>query len=224
MDDPKELRAFYRSKGAGRKIGFGERPAVLVVDFFKTFTDINSPFGCDLKTRLVETRRILDAARKARVSIFFTIACYEPQDSKRLWLMKQPFRPELFAPDSDWIRVDPSLERQSHEAVISKKYASAFFGTDLLSRLIAQRVDTVILTGCVTSGCVRATAVDGVSHEFHVIVAEEAVGDRSEIAHLVSLADIDARYGDVIPVKDVLQYLGSFPAKTREGTKDEFHI
>ena len=116
---------------------------------------------------------------------------------------------QFFAPGTEWVEIDGALERQHGEIVITKKYPSAFFGTDLCSRLNAQRIDTVIITGCTTSGCVRATVVDGISYEFRVIVAEETVGDRSALSHEVSLADIDAKYADVVSVEEVLEYLRS---------------
>ena len=211
MESARELREYYASKGFARRIGFGERPAVVVIDYYKAFTDEKSPYGSNYKAQLQETHRILTAARKARIPVFFTVAGFKPDspDANRLWMMKQPPMGEFFAPGSPWVEVDPILERQPDEPVIIKKYASAFFGTDLLSRLNAARVDTVILTGCVTSGCVRATAVDGISYEFRVIVVEEAVGDRSELSHQVSLADMDAKYADVVSLDSVLEYLAS---------------
>lgn len=211
MDSARELREYYSSKGFARRIGFGDRPAVLVIDFYMAFTNDKSPYGSNYKAQLQETHKILTAAREARVPVFFTVATYEPNssDANRLWLMKQPPMAEIFAPGSRWLEVDPMLERRPDEIVITKKYASAFFGTDLISRLNAARVDTIILTGCVTSGCVRATAVDGISYEFRVIVVEEAVGDRSVLSHQVSLADMDAKYADVVSVDSVLEYLAS---------------
>lgn len=210
MQNATELRQFYSSKGFGRRIGFGDSPALLVIDFFKTFTDEKSPLGSNLEAQLRETHKIATAARKARIPVIFTVGAYEPRDASRLFLRKHVSGlTEFFAPGTEWVEVDPMLERRPDEVVIVKKYPSAFFGTDLLSRLNADRVDTIILTGCVTSGCVRATAVDGISYEFRVMVVEEAVGDRSELSHQVSLADMDAKYADVVSVDSVLEYLAS---------------
>ena len=212
MSDVTEVRRLYASKGFGKRTGFGEKPAVLVIDFQRTFTDASSPWGADLQPQLRETARVLAAARKAQVPIFFTNVSYEPdsQDGARLWQMRQPEGlAQFFAPGTEWVEIDGALKRQRGEVVITKKYPSAFFGTDLCSRLNAQRIDTVIITGCTTSGCVRATVVDGISYEFRVIVAEETVGDRSALSHEVSLADIDAKYADVVSVEEVLEYLRS---------------
>lgn len=95
--------------------------------------------------------------------------------------------------------------------LLVKKYASCFFGTDLVARLQSRRVDTVLLAGCTTSGCVRATAVDACSYGFHTIVVEEAVGDRAELPHLASLFDIDAKYGDVVSLEEAAGYLDGLP-------------
>ena len=106
------------------------------------------------------------------------------------------------------VEVDERLGRRPGEdAVPAKKYASCFFGTDLAARLVSRRVDTLLITGCTTSGCVRATAVDACSYGFHTIVVEEAVGDRAAPVHHGSLFDIDAKYGDVVPLVEALAYL-----------------
>jgi nicotinamidase-related amidase len=211
MQDAEELRQLYSKKGFSRRIGFGDRPALLVVDAYKTFTNEKTPLGSNLKAPLQVIRRMLKVARKAHIPVIFTINAYEPNspDTNRLWLTKVPFSTDFFIPGSEWVEVDPVLERQPDEVVITKKYASAFFGTDLVSRLNTDRVDTIIMTGFTTSGCLRATVVDGISYEFRVMVVEEAVGDRSELAHQVSLADIDAKFADVVSVDSVLEYLTS---------------
>ncbi len=106
-----------------------------------------------------------------------------------------------------WVELDPRLQRQPGEIVIRKKYASAFFGTGLQSMLTAAGNDTVIITGCTTSGCVRATAVDAMQFGFHAIVPPEAVGDRAQAPHEANLFDIDSKYGDVVPLPVLLDYL-----------------
>jgi len=108
---------------------------------------------------------------------------------------------------SDNVRLDPRLDTVDGDSIMSKKYASCFAGTDLAARLVSQGVDTVIVTGCTTSGCVRATVVDAVQSGFRPIVAPEAVGDRSGAAHRQSLLDMDAKYGDVVPLDEVIAHL-----------------
>jgi nicotinamidase-related amidase len=107
------------------------------------------------------------------------------------------------------VELDSRLERRSDEAIIVKKYASAFFGTDFITRLNARRVDTLIVTGCTTSGCVRATAVDALQLGLRPVVVREAVGDRAEAPHRQSLFDLEQKYADVVSVSEVVEYLRS---------------
>ena len=113
-------------------------------------------------------------------------------------------------PGSRWVEIDPALGPRQDEPVITKVFPSAFFGTTLASYLTAARCDSVIVTGASTSGCVRATTVDAVSHGFNVVIPREAVGDRFEDAHRQSLADMDLKYADVVSVDEVRSWLGGF--------------
>ena len=116
-------------------------------------------------------------------------------------------------PGSPWVEVDPRLEPTSTEAVIEKRYASAFFGTPLAATLTAAGVDTLIVTGCTTSGCVRATVVDALQHGFRAIVPRQCVGDRAPAQHAASLVDIDGKYGDVVSLTDAVRYLERLEGK-----------
>jgi nicotinamidase-related amidase len=140
--------------------------------------------------------------------------CYEDKDLRDagLWAKKIAGTMTLRAGTPE-VEIDPRLGRRADEAIIVKKYGSVFFGTDLLTRLNTQRVDTLILTGCTTSGCVRATAVDAVQHGFRPMVVREAVGDRSQPAHEQSLFDLHSRYADVVSVDETLEYLSSVKNK-----------
>jgi nicotinamidase-related amidase len=109
--------------------------------------------------------------------------------------------------DSDGVEIDPRLDFRKSDSLLVKKYASCFFGTDLVSRLLSRRIDTVIIVGCTTSGCVRATAVDAVQTGLRPMVVREAVGDRSAAAHEQSLFDLDAKYADVVTLEETLQYM-----------------
>ena len=202
----------YAERGFGRTIGFGERPAVVAIDLIRAFTDPASPLGADLSGPLARTRSVIEAARAARVPVYYTTVAYEDADLEDAgtWVRKIGSLTTLRAGTPE-VEVDPALGRLDGEPVIAKKYASAFFGTDLLSRLNARRVDTLVITGCTTSGCVRATAVDAIQHGLRPIVALDAVGDRSEAAHRQSLADLQAKYADVVAADDVLAYLSRLP-------------
>ncbi len=204
------LQEFYSQRGFSGRVGFGERPAVLVIDLAKGWTTPYpaSPIGSDLSGVLEQTGRILEPARRAGIPVFFTTMAYEPGliDAGTVQVKKLSHMQHMIK-GSEWVQLHPSLKRQPDEVFIIKQRASAFFGTTLLSQLIAQKIDTVIITGCSTSGCVRATAQDAFDYNLHVVVPREAVGDRSPTAHEANLFDINARHGDVVSVAEVLDYL-----------------
>ena len=113
----------------------------------------------------------------------------------------------VLQPESPWVVIDPQLGRLDSEPLIEKQWASAFHKTDLDQQLKSLGVDSLVITGLTTSGCVRATAVDGLQHEFQVVIAEEAVGDRNQDAHKANLFDLDAKYADVQSVDQILKQL-----------------
>jgi len=198
---------FYRQRGFAERVGFGKRPAVLVIDFIVGFTDPASPLSGDLERPLAETIRILEVARSRMFPVFFTTVEYDPSFRDAGLFVKKVPSLKWLVTGSRWVELDPRLGQRPDETVLRKKYASAFFGTDLLANLRQREVDTVIITGCTTSGCIRATAVDALQNGFHAIVPREAVGDRAELPHEANLFDIDAKYGDVVGVGEVLAYL-----------------
>jgi maleamate amidohydrolase len=202
--------ALLEARGMGHTIGFGERPALVVVDFIRAFTDPDLPLGAELSTELRQTARVLEEARARRQPIFFTTTAYDDANlaDAGVWPMKITAQATLRAGTSN-VELDPLLGRTDGEPLLRKKYASAFFGTDLLTRLQDAAVDTLLVAGCTTSGCVRATAVDGLQNGFRVMVIREAVGDRMRAAHEQSLYDLHAKYADVVSVEEVLHYLQS---------------
>ncbi len=216
-DAYKETKKFYSQRGFSGRVGFGGRPAVLVVDYIVGFTDAASPLAGDLESPLAETLRILTEARSRRIPIIFTTVEYDPSLKDAGLFLKKAAGLKWLVAGSRWVELDPRLGQQAGEVLIKKKYASAFFGTDLASQLATQRIDTLIITGCTTSGCIRATAVDALQYGLHGIVPREAVGDRAQLPHEANLFDIDAKYGDVVSVEEVLTYLARFePEKTAE--------
>jgi nicotinamidase-related amidase len=204
------MNAALQARGMGHTIGFGEQPAVVVIDFIRAFTDPGMPLGAELDAELEQTVRVLDAARARSLPIFFTSVAYEDPDlaDAGIWAIKISAQATLRA-DTPNVELDPQLRRTASEPLLRKKYASAFFGTDLLTRLTRLRVDTLLLAGCTTSGCVRATAVDGLQNGFRVMVIREAVGDRFRASHEQSLFDLHAKYADVVSVDEVLRYLAT---------------
>lgn len=202
-------RDVYERARLGQSITLGEHPAVLVVDFSRGFTDPECTMGSDLTSEVEATRRLLGAAREQGAPIIFTTIGFE-QNLKdgSLWLEKAPGLGELIV-GGKWVEIDPRLERGEDETVILKKGASAFFGTNLPSILFSQGVDTVILCGATTSGCVRATAVDLLQYGYPTLVPRECVGDRAQDPHEANLIDIQAKYADVVSVEEALSYLDS---------------
>ena len=204
-----ETREIYERARLGQSVTLGGRPAVLVVDFSRGFTDPGCTMGSDLTQEVEATNRLLGAAREREIPIIFTTIGFEPNlKDGSLWLEKVPGLAELIV-GGEWVEIDPRLERREEETVILKKGASAFFGTNLPSILVSQGVDTVIMCGATTSGCIRATAVDLLQYGYPTLVPRECVGDRAQDPHEANLVDIQAKYADVVPIEDALSYLES---------------
>jgi nicotinamidase-related amidase len=202
-----ETAEIYARAAIGGSLMLGSAPAVLVVDFSRGFTDPNSTLGADLTAAVEATRSLLHEARNAAVPVIFTTIAFEPNlGDGGIWLQKMPALAELKL-GSRWVQLDPRLERREEETLIVKKGASALFGTNLAALLAAGRIDTVILCGATTSGCVRATAVDLLQSGYPTIVPRECVGDRAPAPHEANLLDIDAKYADVVPLAAAIAYL-----------------
>jgi len=195
-------------EGFGGRGGFGRRPALVVVDMTLGFTDPESPLACDLEGPVSEIQKLLEAARGAEIPVVFTTVAYRESDrlTAAAFIDKVPALLTLEA-GSRWAEIDPRIAPRETEPVLNKLFASAFYGTGLPSLLAAAGVDTLIVTGASTSGCVRATAVDALQYGYRPVVPREAVGDRNPEAHDANLYDIDAKYGDVVPVEETLKYL-----------------
>jgi nicotinamidase-related amidase len=207
---------FFKSRGFGLRMGFGRRPALLVIDLIKAFTDAKRPLGANLDTQIVVTQKLLDVAHQHRVPVFFSTLRYDEADLRDagLWTLKQKGVVDL-AQDTNGHEIDERLDKRKSDSVLLKKYASCFFGTDLVPRLTSRGIDTLIMTGCTTSGCVRATAVDSLQNGFRPMVVREGVGDRSVAAHEQSLFDLDAKYADVVSLEETLRYLSAVGENVR---------
>lgn len=204
QDDEK----LFRERGFGHKIGFGERPALILIDMLKGFTDASMPLGANLDAQIEAQKPLLEVAHDRNIPVIFTTVIYEDHDLRDsgLWGIKMKGSATLKA-GTEAVKIDPRLDMRQTDSLLVKKYASCFFGTDLTSRLTNARIDTLIITGCTTSGCVRATAVDSLQSGFRPMVVREAVGDRSIAAHDQSLFDLNAKYADVIGLDETLQYM-----------------
>jgi maleamate amidohydrolase len=208
-----EARRVYAAARLGEAVTMGERPAVLVVDFSCGFTDPECALGSDLSDEVEATRRLLDAARAKGLPVVFTTIGYEPSlKDGGLWLQKVPSLGDLQV-GGRWVEIDPRLAPREEETIVLKKGASAFFGTNLASILISQDVDSVVLCGATTSGCVRATAIDLLQYGFPAMVPRECVGDRAQAPHEANLFDIHAKYADVVSLDEALAYVESVGGK-----------
>lgn len=189
-------------------LGLGNRPALLLVDMIEGFTNPECPLGCDCPEVVAANAALLAAFRQRGLPIFYTTVVYRHEGQARVFRERVPAL-NLLTPDSRWVVVDERLAPRPGEAVVEKQWASAFFGTDLDQRLRALGVDSLVVTGLTTSGCVRASAVDGLQCDYRVVVPREAVGDRNPDAHAANLFDLHAKYADVMALEEVLEALPS---------------
>ena len=208
-----QARQVYEKAGLGQAVGRGQRPAVLVVDFSCGFTDPECRLGSELSTEVEATKALLDAARAKGLPVVFTTIGFEPSGKDgALWLRKVPALGDLEL-GGRWVDIDPRLERREDETVIVKKGASAFHGTNLVAILVSHGVDSVVLCGATTSGCIRATAIDLLQNGFPTVVPRDCVGDRAQAPHEANLFDIQAKYADVVSLEEALEYVETVPSR-----------
>ena len=214
-----QTREIYERARLGQSVTLGTRPAVLVVDFSRGFTDPECTLGSDLTREVEATNRVLAIAREREIPVIFTTIGFEPNlKDASLWLEKLPALEELVV-GSKWVEIDPRLERREDETVVLKKGPSAFFGTNLPSILISHGVDTIVLCGATTSGCIRASAIDLLQYGYPTLVPRECVGDRAQGPHEANLVDIQAKYADVVSVEGALSYLESVAREVSAAAK-----
>ena len=191
------------------QLGFGARPALILVDFVRAYFDPECPLYAEVEDALASALRVRDAARGAGIPVFFTNVVYSVDGADGgVFFRKAKVLQNFVAgnPMAGWAEgVNPGPD----EIVVSKQYPSAFFGTSLASTLHTMSIDTLIITGVTTSGCIRATCVDAMCHGFVPIVVAEACGDRHEAPHEANLFDMNAKYGDVVSEAETVAYLAS---------------
>lgn len=210
---PPEERARYVKGNMGARVGFGKRPAILVVDMTRAFIEDRFPLGSSKAGEpcAQAIQQLLDVARPLGVPVVYSRYQAFPAEAEwGRWLDKgtgaEPDSPMRSAEAHEIVDL---LEPKRGDVVITKAKPSAFFGTQLTSVLTYFGIDTTIVTGMVTSGCVRATVVDAFSHNYRVIIPQECVADRSETTHQINLFDMDMKYADVIALADVIAHLKS---------------
>jgi maleamate amidohydrolase len=201
-----ELRDWYVTRGFGGRVGFGERPAVLAIDVARGWLDPDVDLGSEQSAVLDAIVDVLGVARDVEIPIFFTTMGFreDAADAGEVYLKKLSLT-HTQVRDSKAMELHPVLERRPEERVIVKPRASAFFGTNLLAQLISLGVDTTIVIGLSTSGCIRATCESAFNYGYHTIIPQETVGDRCRSAHEAALFDIDARLADVMPLAEVTE-------------------
>jgi maleamate amidohydrolase len=187
-------------------LGLGKSPALLLVDMIEGFTNPDCPLGCACPEVVAANKMLLETFRRQQRPVFFTSVVYHNESQARVFRDRVPALNVLTA-DSGWVKVDQRLSPEPGEPVIEKHWASAFRATDIDSMLRAKGVDSLVVTGLTTSGCVRATVVDGLQYDYRVVVPREAVGDRDSDAHEANLFDMHAKYADVWNLADVLTAL-----------------
>ncbi|MEX0827382.1 MAG: isochorismatase family protein [Haliea sp.] len=184
-------------------LGLGEKPALVLVDIINAFTHPECPLGAECQTVIDANAQLLAAFRACGFPIFFTTVVYHNDDQARVFRERIKAL-NLLTPQSEWVKVNDQLAMQAGEVLIEKQWASAFFKTDLDQRLRSLNVDSIVVSGLTTSGCVRATVVDGLQFDYRVVVAKEAVGDRNPAAHEANLFDMHAKYADVLTVREIV--------------------
>jgi len=204
----KDLRMLEKS-GGGQRVGFGEKMALLVVDMTNAFVDdrYSTGSGGTGKAAVKAIRRLLDKARGLGIPVFYTTDRYSapfPYKEVERGRWKDKFKPTSPGGGPEANEIVDEIKPNEEDVVLSKSKPSAFFGTQLESMLNYLRIDTLIVTGMITSGCIRATVVDAFSYNYRVIIPIECVADGIEISHQVNLFDMDMKYADVMPLSDVL--------------------
>lgn len=203
----------YKQQSFGARVGYGSSFALLIIDFLDGFANPESFGGYNIESSIRHTATLLAAAREASLPIAH--ACFQVQEGGTNlgpFGLKVPNLAKL-TPDAKESQIVDELKPVKGEYVTTKQHASAFFGTSLSSWLLTRRVDTLLIAGCTTSGCVRASVIDASAHGLRPIVVEECVGDRAEEPHRANLFDMDQKYADVVPLSDVLQRLRSTPKR-----------
>ena len=204
---------------SSEQIAPAQRYALVLIDISRGFTDAqNSPLGTSCDSVVAANQQLLDWFRQPAVKaagwpVFFTTVSYQHDDQARVFREKLPSL-NVLQQGSEWVEIDPRVAPAADEVVITKHWASGFFATDLAAQIKQAGCDGIVVTGLTTSGCVRATAVDGLQHGFRVLVPREAVGDRDSAAHDANLKDLQTKYADVISLQQTLDLLNATHVRT----------
>lgn len=206
MTDIDSQQNYYDGIGFSQRLGFGVQPAVLVIDMCRGITEPGKMF-IDMETHIPHINAINEAARRVSAPVIFTTVAYHKDLSDSGTFGQKVPLVQDFLYGCEGVEIDPRLPFEDSDHLLVKKFPSAFYGTNLQSQLTGLGVDTTIIVGNSTSGCVRATACDAISGGFKPIVVSDCVADRAPLSHQVNLFDMDSKYADVMPSTEVLTYL-----------------
>ena len=198
-----ERKALERVDG-----GLGATPALIVVDVVNGFTDPSCPLGAEAESVVAANVSLMEAFHQAHLPVVLPTVVYHDDQQASVFRARVPAL-NLLTPHSHWVAFDPRLPVIESDLRLEKRHASSFHGTDLDNWLQQRGVDSLVVTGLTTSGCVRATAVDGLQNNYRVVVPREACGDRDPQAHDANLYDINAKYADVVSLDSVLSSLSA---------------
>ncbi len=208
MTDDTEI---YNAQGFGGRLGMGARPALCIVDFVAGFVDPKVFGGGNIAAAVANTVRLLTAARRHGLPIAFSRVVYaEDGGDDCVFVRKVPGLAKL-TEHARAGQIVPELGPKPDELILRKTQPSAFFGTHYAEHLRSRGIDTLIVSGCTTSGCVRATVVDAMSYNFRTVVARDCVGDRSLAAHQANLFDMEQKYADLIDSNVIIAALATLP-------------
>lgn len=199
---------------ASRRTGLGNHPALIVVDVIRGFTETACPLGSDADAVVAANCTLIHAFHAAGLPVVLTTVVYRNASAAKVFREKLPAL-DVLTPEGQWIDIDPRLPRDDKELILEKTHASAFHGTGLDITLRSLGIDSVVVTGLTTSGCVRATAVDALQYDFRTVVPREAVGDRDPVAHDANLRDLDRKYADVLSLAATLDLLAGVLGQRR---------
>lgn len=199
MDELASQQDLYDRLGFSDRVGLGTSPAVLVIDMCRGITEPGHPLSIAMDSEVTAIRDLLDLARRVGTPVVFTTVGYAPDGADGgVFVQKIPLLRTMVSGDP-LTMVDPRLAPEPGDLVVEKKYPSAFAGTPVQAFLTSRGIDSLVVVGNSTSGCVRATVVDGISNGYRVVVPDDCVADRAALSHRVALFDLDAKYCDVMP-------------------------
>lgn len=230
-------RRAYEKAGFGSSAGFGSRPAILVIDVqYRTVGEAREPIldAMDTYPTAVGERgwaavdkihELLEAARPKGVPVLYPVVERKDRFDTGRWKDKIPgMDSEEHRIGQRGTQIVEEVAPEPGDVVISKRYASAFFGTPLMTYLNDLDVDTVVVTGCTTSGCVRATVIDAFQYAFRVIVPEDAVYDRGEASHAINLFDMNQKYADILTSDEVISFFDGLPASGSQAAPERSKV